>query len=77
MCAAKDKSEALVTFVNVLARPGGGKVRIKLKGLDENSIYQDMNSAQLYSGAALMYAGFDADCGWGDFKAQLIHFKAV
>ncbi|MDR1687488.1 MAG: alpha-galactosidase [Clostridiales bacterium] len=77
MCVAKDKSEALVTFVNVLARPGGGKVRIKLKGLDENSMYQDVNSTQAYSGAALMYGGLDADCGWGDFKAQLIHIKAV
>lgn len=70
---AKDKSEVLVTYIQVLQRPNSRSRRIKLKGLDENALYRDTETNRLYSGSALMYAGLNITGLHGDFKGKLIH----
>lgn len=81
MFVAKDKSEALFEFVQVLARPNERSRRIKLKGLDENSYYYEESAPELkISGGALMNAGinvakiWNADNMWGDFRSKILHF---
>lgn len=78
---AKDKSEALVTYVQVLNKPNQHSRRIKLKGLDPNKNYVLENASEwpevkttTYRGDALMYAGFYMPPLWGDFRARLLHF---
>ncbi|MCR5742576.1 MAG: alpha-galactosidase [Lachnospiraceae bacterium] len=70
---AKDKSEAVVTFVRVMGIPNVHSQRIKLKGLDEKKTYRIEGEERTYSGAALMYAGINIGGLWGDFNGRLIH----
>ena len=70
---AKDRSEALFTFVQVLNRPNYHSRRICLKGLDPKKNYRIEGEDKVYAGDTLMNAGLNVMNPWGDFKAQLIH----
>ena len=80
---AKDKSEALVTYIQVLNRPNYHSRRIHIPGLDPEKTYvianaedwPEMKQAE-YKGDALHYAGINIPPLWGDFKGRLIHFVA-
>lgn len=81
---AKDKSEALFEFVQVLARPNERSRRIKLKGLDpEAYYYEESEPDKKISGAALMNAGINIAKMWngdglyGDFCSKILHFIKV
>lgn len=74
---SKDQRETLVSFIQVLGRPNCHSTRIKLKGLNENSMYQLEGEDKVYSGGALMYAGINIEVIFGDFKGKLLHFKEV
>jgi alpha-galactosidase len=81
MFVAKDKSEALFEFVQVLGRPNERSRNIKLKGLDAGAYYyKGGNPDMKLSGAALMYAGinvakmWNADGLYGDFVSKTLHF---
>ena len=74
---AKDKSEALVTFIQILHRPNYHSRRICLKGLEENSLYRDEETGCVYSGGALMYGGVLITELHGDFKGKLLHYTRV
>ncbi|GKX67511.1 alpha-galactosidase [Inconstantimicrobium mannanitabidum] len=70
---AKDKSEVLVTFVQVLGRPNYHSRRIKLKGLIEDAMYRNEETNEVYSGGALMHAGVNITGIYGDFAGKLLH----
>ena len=70
---SKDKSEALVTFVQVLAEPNIRSRKIRLQGLDAKAMY--MVDDKVYSGEALMNGGLLVKQPWGDFKSMLIEIK--
>lgn len=69
---SKDKNQVLVTCVQVLGRPNYHSRRIKLKGLDENSMYKNEETNEVYSGGALMNAGMNISL-YGDYSSKLIH----
>ena len=73
MVVAKDKSEALVTYIQVMARPNFHSRRIYLKGLNETANYLWEETGEIYSGAAYMNAGISIGGLWGDYKGKLIH----
>jgi alpha-galactosidase len=73
----KDKKEALVTFIQVSARPGFHMRRVYLKGLREEVIYQVEETGEILSGGALMYAGLNIPNMWGDYQGRLIHLTSV
>ena len=73
MVAAKDKSEALVTFIQVFGRPNSHSRRILLKGLDAGRLYRIEGEERTYYGSTLMQAGVLVENIWGDFKGRLIH----
>jgi alpha-galactosidase len=70
---AKDKSEALVTFVQVLNRPNYHSRRIRLLGLDPEKRYGIEGEDRSYYGDTLMNAGIQVPNMWGDFQSKLIH----
>ena len=81
---AKDKSEALFEFVQVLARPNERSRRIKLKGIEpEAYYYEESEPDKKISGAALMNAGINIAKMWngdglyGDFCSKILHFIKV
>lgn len=71
---SKDKSEALVTFVQVINRPNYKSRRITLKGLDPQKNYCLEGEDTVYAGDTLMYAGILIQNPWGDFQSKLLHF---
>lgn len=81
---AKDKSEALVTYVQVLGRPNYHSRRIYIPGLDPERTYVIENAQDwpeikqtTYKGDTLHYAGLNIPPLWGDFKSRLLHLKSV
>ena len=68
---AKDGSESLVTFVQVLNRPNCHSRRICLQGLDAGARYRVEETGKTYGGDALMYAGLPVENLWGDFQSRL------
>ena len=77
MVVAKDKSEALVTYVSVLNRPNHHSRCIKLQGLDDDKIYRIDGDDKTYRGATLKKAGIMMECLWGDYQSKLVHIKEV
>ena len=76
MFVAKDKSEAVFTFVQVLGRPNYRNRRVKLKGLDPKAMYRNEENGEIHSGNALMNAGIFMEIH-GDFSSKVIHFVKV
>jgi len=81
MFVAKDKSEALFEFVQVMARPNERSRRIKLKGLEAEAYYYEENTPdELISGSALMNAGINVAKIWngdgiyGDYASKILHY---
>lgn len=85
MIVAKDKSEALLTYVQVLKRPNFKSRMVKLAGLAPDKVYRVIyedseadgeNQGIELHGDTLMSAGVKIPDMWGDFKSTLIYFKA-
>ena len=74
---SKEKDEVLVTYIQVLGRPNYHSRRIKLKGLDRNKMYENKETGEILSGAALMNAGINLTGIYGDFKGKLIYYKQI
>lgn len=70
---AKDKSEAVFTYVQVLGRPNYRSRRIKLKGLDQDASYKNMETGEIHSGNVLMNMGIFVKLD-GDFTSKVVHF---
>ena len=70
---SEDKTEALVTFVQVLNRANFKSRNILLKGLDADKYYRIEGEETVYAGDTLMNAGILLQNMWGDFQAKLIH----
>ncbi len=91
MVVSKDKTEALMTYIQVLNRINYHSRRIRLKGLDPQKKYRityvdeedqaavGNDPGRTYSGEVLMNAGLLIlnPWGWGDFKGRLISIQAV
>lgn len=74
MVVAKDKSEALVTYVQVLGRPNVHNRKIKLLGLDVTAGYRLDGTEKVYGGDLLMNAGMLIETMRGDYMSRLYHF---
>ncbi|MDE7259144.1 MAG: alpha-galactosidase [Lachnospiraceae bacterium] len=77
---AKDKSEALVTYIQVLGRPNFHSRRIHIPGLDPEAVYVIENAQDWpeikqtqYKGDTLYHAGINIPPISGDFKGRLMH----
>ena len=70
---AKDRSEALYTFVQVTARPNYHSRRIRFKGLAPEKRYRVENCGVTAYGDTLMRAGIQVPELRGDYASVLIH----
>lgn len=74
MVAAKDGSEALVTYVQVLGSPIAHSKVIFLKGLKADAKYRLEGTDEVYYGDELENCGFLVRDVRGDFQSRLFHF---
>lgn len=77
MEVAKDKTEALVTYVQVRGIPNSKSKKLRLQGLDPEAVYELEESEETYSGEILMKGGFLFKDFWGDVVSRLYHFVKV
>ena len=75
MIADKDKSQALVFYVQVRARANAKSRFVRLAGLDEKKRYAV--DGTVYAGSALVQAGVRIPAESGDFKSRLIEIAEV
>lgn len=75
MVVAKDKSEALLTLVQVLHQPNHKSYRIALAGLEPNKKYR-LEDGRCYYGDTWINLGLQVPMMWGDFQSKLFHFVA-
>ena len=75
--ASKDKSEVLMTYVQVLAEPNKHSRKLRLQGFEPEACYRLTGTERTYTGEMLMYAGFLIEPLKGDFVSKLYHFKKV
>ncbi|MBO4858869.1 MAG: alpha-galactosidase [Treponema sp.] len=85
MCVSKDKSKALLTFVQVLNHPNCKTRMLKLSGLLPEKKYkisypdddQEKYPPMELSGLTLMNAGLPIRREWGDFQGKLIFIERI
>lgn len=73
MVVARDRREALLTYVQVLAETNRKSRRIRLQGLLEDAFYEV--EGKVYQGSTLMYAGLLVERMAGDFRAKMISVR--
>ncbi len=76
-CNDKEKTEALVTFVQVHYTPKRVSIRLRLKGLCPDRIYKLEETGEVMSGALLMQAGYLVEPAMGDYNSKQYHFVAI
>lgn len=73
---SSDKSEAVLTFVMVLAEPNDPFRKVRLKGLDPMKKYQIVELNKAFYGDELMNVGINIPSMNGDFKSIMWRIKA-
>ncbi len=71
---AKDRSQVLVTYVQVIARPNIPSRKLYLDGFDSQAVYKLEGTGRRYTGEQLMKCGFLVPSFTGDFVSRLFHF---
>ncbi|MCM1499824.1 MAG: alpha-galactosidase [Clostridium sp.] len=74
---SKDKTDALVTYVQVMGEPNYHSRRIYLQGLCPERRYRLEENGREYAGDLLMYGGFLIERPFGDAQSKLYHFVCV
>ncbi len=74
---SKDKSEALLEYVQVLKEPSVFLHRVRLKGLEKGGYYRCEQTGRVYSAEVLINSGFDIPSLWGDFRSYIAYFVKV
>ncbi len=75
MVVSEDKTEALLTYIQVVAEPNKRSHRIRLQGLSADAFYEVED--RRYRGDTLMYAGLLMEPVKGDMQARLISIRQV
>lgn len=75
--AAVDQSEALVHIVITEVHANSEIPWVRLMGLKSDARYRLEGTDEVYSGAALMYAGYGVVNTMGDYPAQQLHFIEI
>lgn len=74
---SKDKSECLVSYVQIRFISHSKSVRLLLEGLEPKAKYRLHGTEEVYSGEILMSAGYLQDMIFGDYGSKLLHFTIM
>ena len=71
MNLSKDGKNAVVSYVKKYAEPNVIPRRLKVKSLDENSLYEVVETGEIFGGDELMYIGLEIGELSGDYQAKV------
>ncbi|MGM0499969.1 MAG: alpha-galactosidase [Bacillota bacterium] len=74
---AEDREELLVGFYQILASPNPREEKLKLKALNPEADYKELNSGEIYGGDELMNYGLRVPYLKGDFESKVWRFKKI
>ena len=77
MAVAKDKSAAVVSFVQVRSRASRRSLRLRLAGLEETALYRREDTGEVRSGAGWMRGGVLMEAVLSDYLGRLIYLEQV
>lgn len=77
MFVSADRSQALLNVVMLEIHGNMTVSYIKLKGLDADGIYEDVQSGRRFSGSALMNAGLPMCVEMGEYRAYQMELKRL
>lgn len=75
--SAKDKSEVLVTYVQVLSTPNAHSRKLYLKGFEPQTVYRLEETGETFTGEILEKYGYLIRPLWGDFRSKMLHFTKI
>nr|MCR5343019.1 alpha-galactosidase [Butyrivibrio sp.] len=76
MVVSKDKKEALITYVQVVASPNGSRKMLKVPGLCLDRSYRIEGSNEKIQGQTVEKVGIVISPKGGDYQSELIHLIA-
>lgn len=74
---SKDKSECLMTYVQIRFISRSKSVRLLLEGLKSEAKYRLEGTDNVYTGEMLMHAGYLQNMLFGEYESKLLHFCEV
>ncbi len=74
---SKDKSEVFLKFEGLSSKNVNNSKRLKLKNLNENSVYINLKTNEIFSGRALMYYGINIKKLLQNSSSNIIHLKII
>lgn len=77
MAVAKDKSAAVVSFVQVKSRAYRRSLRLKLAGLEETALYRREDNGEVHTGAGWMRGGLLMEAVQSDYLSVLAVLERV
>ncbi|MBB3109827.1 alpha-galactosidase [Paenibacillus phyllosphaerae] len=77
MFVSPDQKDVLVVHVTVLAQPNAPLSKLRLKGLNPDLAYTELESGLVSGGDELMYAGVAVKLPHRDFASKVYRFRAL
>ena len=77
MNISKDKNDVVVSYVKKYGEANVLPKRLKLKALDENSLYKVNETDEIFGGDELMYIGLEIGELNGDYQARSWTLKRI
>ncbi len=74
---SRDKTRALITYVQVIAGPNAKKRIIKVNGLDDQKAYRIDGTDKVILGSTIRNVGLQIQNAGGDFRSELIYLVSV
>ena len=74
---SKDKSEVLLNFEGLSLENINNSKRLRLKNLNEDSVYVNLETKEVFSGGALMYYGINIKKLFQNSSSNTIHLKML
>ncbi|MEN8078303.1 alpha-galactosidase [Clostridioides difficile] len=77
MNLSKDGKNAVVSYVKKYAEPNVIPRRLKVKALDKNSLYEVVETGEIFGGDELMYIGLEIGELSGDYQAKVWTLRKI
>ncbi|MCE9654089.1 GH36 C-terminal domain-containing protein [Clostridium celatum] len=74
---SKDKSEVLLIFNDSQIENSYNCKRIRLKGLNEDAVYVNKDTNEVFLGGALMYCGVNIKKLYENYNGNIVHLKRL
>lgn len=73
----QDRKQVVAFHLEILSQPAAPVQLLKLKGLEADALYRDVDRGTVYGGDELMYSGISIPLKKQDFRSECCRFEKV